>query len=68
MNGLLTVKEIASKLKVCEETIARKLRTGELKGRKICGAWRVKESDFEGFINGQFGQSAESVNAEPSKK
>lgn len=50
MNGILLPKEVAKILKVCEETIRRKLQTGKLKGFKIGNDWRVREQDLQEFI------------------
>ncbi len=59
MNGLLTIKETAVRLRVCYETIARYLRAGKLRGFKVGHNWRIKEEDLEAFINGQAGAGAE---------
>lgn len=63
MNGILTVKQAASQLMVCEETIARWLRNGKLKGYKIGRLWRIKESDLERLVAG-----AGVTHGEPSKR
>ena len=47
---MLTIKEVALDLKVDEVTVARWLRAGLLKGKKIGGSlWRVEEQDLEAF-------------------
>lgn len=47
---VLTVSEVAARLKVVEETVLRLLRAGDLRGFKVGAAWRVYESDLEAFI------------------
>jgi len=49
---LLTVEEVAKRLKVDEETIRRWLRVGNLKGIKISEtAWRIKDTELEKFLD-----------------
>jgi excisionase family DNA binding protein len=54
----LTVKEIASALKVTEETVRRWVREGELPalalGRKA--GLRIRASDLQAFIAARYGQ------------
>lgn len=50
---LLTVPEVAARLKVSEETVRRWLRDGHLRGRRIGSTragWRVLESELRRFI------------------
>lgn len=48
---LLTVAEVAKKLKVSEETVKRMLRLKQLPGYKITGgAWRVSTLDLEQYL------------------
>jgi len=54
VNGLLTAKEAAGKLRVHINTIYSYLECGKLKGHRIVGSrWRIKEADLEAFINGR---------------
>ena len=50
MDELLTVEEVAQKLKMHPDTVARLLRTGKIPGYKIEGSWRVKLSELEQWI------------------
>ena len=50
LNGILTVRQVATKLVVCEETVARWLRSRKLKGYKFGRLWRIKEDDLQSFI------------------
>jgi excisionase family DNA binding protein len=47
---MLTPKEIATELKVKEQTVMKWLREGTLKGVKLGKLWRVKEEDYKKFI------------------
>lgn len=51
---LLTVEEIAERLRVHSETVRQWLRDGRLKGFRPGGkraGWRVTEADLEGFLD-----------------
>jgi len=53
MEEFLTVEEIATKLKLSEETVKRMLRQKMLPGYKISGSWRVVRQDLEDFLASQ---------------
>src|SRR5215211_4475425 len=46
----LTIKDITTRLKVHENTIARYIQEGKLKGVKVGKAYRVRESDLALFL------------------
>ncbi len=39
--AMLSVQEVAKKLKVSDETVRRMVRRGELSGRKVGSLWRI---------------------------
>ena len=47
---MLTVEEIAQKLKVSERTVYRWIAEGKLKSLKIQGIIRITEKDYQQFI------------------
>ncbi len=49
---LLTVPEVAERLRMSEWTLRRWLREGRLKGVRLPGklGWRVRESEAEAFL------------------
>ncbi len=49
---VLTIDEVATKLKYNRETVLRLIRRGQIKARKLGGQWRVKQDDLDTFING----------------
>jgi excisionase family DNA binding protein len=50
---MLTVQEVADKLKVRRNTVYRWIRAGKLKALKISGGTvRIDEADLEEFIKG----------------
>ena len=49
---VLTVKEAAALLRVCEETVRRKAYRGELPGRKV-GDWRFVRTDLLRWLGGE---------------
>lgn len=51
---LLTVTEVAERLRVSTRTVLNWLRDGRLTGRRFGGTklgWRIKQSDLERFID-----------------
>ncbi len=50
--GLLTVEDVAKRLRMGPETVRRYLRSGELKGIRFGykAGWRVTEEDLAAFI------------------
>jgi len=53
---LLTYKEVAQKLKVCERTVRRLVDANELKCIYIRHSPRVRETDLQDYLNEQQGQ------------
>ena len=47
---LLTLKEVATRLRVSERSVFRYIHSGKLKATKI-GYWRISEKDFLVFIS-----------------
>jgi excisionase family DNA binding protein len=52
-NSVLTVKEVATRLRVDEKTVYRLAKKRELPGFKVAGAWRFKHEDIESWIERQ---------------
>jgi excisionase family DNA binding protein len=48
---MLTVEEVADRLKVTPRTVYRWIDDGKLKALKIGGVVRVTEEDYQSFIN-----------------
>ena len=48
---LFTAKDLAERMHVSSYTVIEWLRKGILKGHKYGRAWRVRESDYENFLN-----------------
>ena len=50
---LLTVDDVAARVRVSKETVRRWLRAGQLRGRLLGGTklgYRIRESDLEQFL------------------
>lgn len=47
----LTVDDIADKLGLTEMTIYRLIKNGSIPSYKIGSSWRIKQEDFEKFMN-----------------
>jgi len=48
---LLTLPEVAERLRVSYETVYKYVRAEEIPAVKLKKCWRVKESDLEKYIN-----------------
>ena len=48
---MLTVEEVSEMLKVTTLTLRRYLRSGELKGSKIGGQWRISQEQINDFLD-----------------
>ncbi|MBA7553401.1 hypothetical protein ES705_45992 [subsurface metagenome] len=48
---MLTLKEVAQRLNVHENTVKNFIRGGKLTGYKLNRVWRIKEKDLEKFLN-----------------
>ena len=58
---MLTVDQVAERLKVNEQTVRRWLREGELQGVAFGGrtGWRISEADLHAFLDARrFAQAA----------
>lgn len=49
LQPLLCAKDVAEYLGLTERTVQRRLNTGQLPGRKICGRWRIDPAMIERF-------------------
>jgi excisionase family DNA binding protein len=50
---ILTIKEVATYLKVAEKSIYRLLAQGKFPGFKVGGTWRFRENEIEHWISTQ---------------
>ena len=48
---IMTLKEVASYLKLAEKTTYKLAAEGKLPGFKVGGSWRFKHEDVENWIN-----------------
>jgi excisionase family DNA binding protein len=53
LDDILTLKEVASYLKLAEKTTYRLAAEGKLPGFKVGGSWRFKKLDIEDWIESQ---------------
>jgi excisionase family DNA binding protein len=53
LDDILTLKEVASYLKLAEKTAYRLAAEGKLLGFKVGGSWRFKKLDIEDWIESQ---------------
>jgi len=52
-DDILTIKEVASYLKLTERTLYRLAQEGLVPGFKVGSSWRFKRADIERWIEGQ---------------
>jgi len=50
---ILTIKELASYLKIAEKTAYRFVSEGRIPGFKVGGSWRFRRSEIERWITEQ---------------
>lgn len=50
MQQMFTISEVASSLKVCEETIYREVKDQRLTGTKIRGQWRFTQDSIDEYL------------------
>jgi len=48
---ILTIKELASYLKIAEKTAYRYISDGMIPGFKLGGSWRFRKSEIDQWIN-----------------
>ena len=53
---VLTTSECAAVLRVSEDTVLRKIKSGELEATKIMGHWRIAKEHLKKQFNIQKGQ------------
>ena len=64
MDDILTIRNVAARLKLGERTITAMLGGGELPGFKLRGQWRLRKIDFERWLEAVAnGANAEEVTA-----
>jgi excisionase family DNA binding protein len=64
---LMTVKEVAGRLRVSEETVRRYLRSGRLKGMALGGrsaGYRIEASELRRFLDQSRGETIPPVGKE----
>jgi len=50
---VLTIREVASILRVSEETVGRELRRHRLKGIKVGKEWRITRKNLSDYLDGR---------------
>jgi excisionase family DNA binding protein len=53
MEEMLTLEEVAQRLKISIKTVRRWLQQGRLTGIKMGKLWRVRETELEAFMQRQ---------------
>lgn len=65
MDDILTVAEVAKRLKMANRTVYAMLAAGEMPGFKIRGQWRLRRSVFEAWLDGLSGSASANVETTP---
>lgn len=50
MDSLLTIREVAEKLRLSAQTIYKMLKSGDLKGVRVGKQWRFMENDIDEWL------------------
>jgi helix-turn-helix protein len=53
LSRILTVPELAKRLKICPRVARRLLTLGQLPGKKIGHQWRTAEGDLAAYLKGE---------------
>jgi excisionase family DNA binding protein len=53
MSETISVKEAASRLGICENTVREGIRRGEIPSLKVCGRYIIPRERFEAFMSGR---------------
>ncbi len=51
--GVLTLRQVATKLQISDRAVLELLSTGTLKGQKVGSQWRFRAEDVEEYVNSQ---------------
>lgn len=57
--GVMTIEEVARRLRVSQRTVLRLLAKKEIKGYKVGRAWRFEVSDVDRYIEQQRKKAAD---------
>lgn len=52
-DDVLTIKEVAKKLRVSEDTVRRMIDSGELPAFQVHRQWRIRKDVLERFMQGK---------------
>lgn len=58
----LTPDEVATKLRLTEDSVTRMLRQGKMPGYKIEGSWRIDRQEFEEYLKAKRNTRADKKN------
>ena len=64
---MLSVTEVASNLNCSIYTIRRRLKSGELKGFRDGGAWKIPTSEYEKYIKSKISKGTYSFSVNDSE-
>ncbi len=51
--GVLTLRQVATRLDVSDRAVLEMLSAGTLKGQKVGSQWRFRAEDIEEYVNSQ---------------
>jgi excisionase family DNA binding protein len=52
LDAAMDVADVAARLRICEATVRRLLRSGQLPGIKIGHCWRIRRQDVDALLAG----------------
>lgn len=55
----MTVKDVADELQLCQDTVRRMIRRGDLRAVKFGSSYRIHRSDVENFFSAEGKKNAE---------
>lgn len=51
--GVMTLRQVATKLQVSDREVLEMLSAGTIKGQKVGSQWRFRTEDVEEYVNSQ---------------
>jgi excisionase family DNA binding protein len=51
--GVLTLRQVATRLDVSDRAVLEMLSAGTIKGQKVGSEWRFRTEDVEAYVNSQ---------------
>lgn len=62
--GVMTLRQVATKLQVSDRAVLEMLSAGTIKGQKVGSQWRFRAEDIDEYVNNQAARKEAPRNSE----